>query len=149
MIAVAPDAIDPAALLAQFSSAAKGAGAIVSFSGIVRADHGVDGLWLDHHEALTLAAFRELAGEARGRFAVAELAIVHRVGAVAVGEPILFVAAAAEHRRSALDAVDFLMDRLKSQVPLWKREQRGDEAAWIEPRAQDHRDAARWGYEGD
>jgi molybdopterin synthase catalytic subunit len=144
MIALAPDPIDPAALLAEFTREAPGAGAIASFSGLVRPDGGVRELWLDHHPRLTPAAFEALAAEARARFAIAAVAIVHRVGAVATGQPIVFVAVAALHRRAAFDAVDFVMDRLKSKVPLWKQERRNGDTRWIEPRAQDHSDAARW-----
>jgi len=144
MIALAPDPIDPPALLGAFTRGAGGAGAVVSFSGIVRRDDGVTALWLDHHEGLTSAAFETLAGSARDRFGLADVAIVHRVGSVAPGDPIVFVAAAAHHRRAAFDAVDFVMDRLKTDVPLWKCETRGQDRTWIEARAQDHADAARW-----
>ena len=144
MIVLAPDPIDPPALLAAFTRAASGAGAIVSFSGIVRPDGGVSGLWLDHHEQLTLAAIEDVAGFARERFGLADIAVVHRVGSVAAREPILFVAAAASHRRAAFDAVDFVMDRLKTAVPLWKCERRGQDRKWVEARPQDHADVARW-----
>jgi molybdopterin synthase catalytic subunit len=144
MIAIAPGPIDPPALLADFTRAAGGAGAIVSFSGFVRTDGGVTGLWLDHHERLTLAAIEDVAGFARERFGLADIAVVHRVGSVAAREPILFVAAAASHRRAAFDAVDFVMDRLKTAVPLWKCERRGQDRKWVEARPQDHADAARW-----
>ena len=144
MIALAPDSIDPAALVADFTQSATGAGAIVSFSGIVRHDGRVRELWLDHHERLTLAAFEAIESEARHRFALTDLAIVHRIGSVAAGEPIVFAAAAATHRRAAFDAVDFVMDRLKTGVPLWKRETRSDGSHWIEARPQDHSDATRW-----
>ena len=144
MIVLAPDPVDPPALLAAFTRAASGAGAIVSFSGIVRPDGGVTGLWLDHHEQLTLAAMEEVAAIARERFGLAQIAVVHRVGSVAAREPILFVAAAASHRRAAFDAVDFVMDRLKTAVPLWKCERRGQDRKWVEARPQDHADAARW-----
>lgn len=144
MIALSPDPIDPAVLLADFSRDASAAGAIVSFSGIVRPDGGVIRLWLDHHEALTLAAVEALQREAIDRFALLDLAIVHRVGAVPAGAPIVFVAAAAAHRRAAFDAVDCIMDRLKTDIPLWKCEVRDDGTRWIDARPQDHRDAARW-----
>jgi molybdopterin synthase catalytic subunit len=75
--------------------------------------------------------------------------IVHRIGSLSVGDPIVFVAAAATHRRAAFDAVDFVMDRLKTSVPLWKRETRGDGDHWIEARGQDHGDAARWDHAHD
>ncbi len=147
MIVLAPDAIDPAVLLADFARAAADAGAIVSFTGVVRSRYGdqaVTSLWLDHHEQLTRAAFAAIDHAARQRFAIDALAIVHRVGSVAPGEPIIFVAAAARHRRAAFDAVDFAMDRLKTDVPLWKCETRGDDRIWIEARPEDHADAARW-----
>lgn len=144
MIALAPGPIDPPALLADFTRAAGGAGAIVSFSGIVRADDAVTELWLDHHETLTVSAVEALAAIARDRFGLGGVAIVHRVGSVAPGEPIVFAAAAASHRRAAFDAVDFVMDRLKTAVPLWKCESRGPARTWVEARPQDHADAARW-----
>jgi molybdopterin synthase catalytic subunit len=144
MIELAPDPIDPPALLAAFARAAVGAGAIVSFSGIVRPDDGVTSLWLDHHERLTLTAIEEVAAVARQRFGLLDLAIVHRIGLLGPGDPIVFVAAAASHRRAAFDAVDFAMDRLKTAVPLWKCETRGQDKRWIEARSHDHADAARW-----
>ena len=147
MIALSPDPIDPARLLAEFIAASEGAGAIASFTGLVRNAHDgarVEGLWLDHHERITAEAMVEIGEAARARFALTALAIVHRVGAVGPGEPIVFVAAAAAHRRAAFDAVDYMMDRLKTDAPLWKRETRGDGEHWIEARADDHRDRARW-----
>ena len=144
---LAPDAIDPAALLAAFVAEAAGAGAIASFTGLVRNTHEgsrVDALWLDYHERISEQAIADLGAAARSRFDLAALAIVHRVGKVSAGEPIVFVAAAAPHRRAAFDAVDYMMDRLKTDAPLWKRETRSDGDHWIEARADDHRDRARW-----
>lgn len=147
MIALSAEAIDPALLLAEFTRGVGDAGAVVSFSGFVRRDHDVTGLWLDYHELLTLRAIEALGVAMRARFGLSGVAIVHRVGAVGVGEPIVFVAAAATHRRAAFNAVDFAMDQLKSAVPLWKKETRGYDQRWIEARAQDRDDAARWEQE--
>ena len=147
MIALAPDPISPANLLAAFIAGAAGAGAIASFTGLVRDTHdgqSVEALWLDHHERLMTQALADIADAATGRFTLAALAIVHRVGAVAAGEPIVFVAAAAAHRRAAFYAVDYVMDLLKTDAPLWKRETRSDGDHWIEARPDDHRDRARW-----
>ena len=142
MISAAP--IDPAALLAAFTREATGAGAIASFLGLVRSDDGaVSELWLDHHPVLTERVIGEIAAEAESRFG-ASVHITHRVGSVAAGEPIVFVAAATKHRRAAFDAVDYIMDRLKTDAPFWKREARGDTVVWIEAREGDHRDRARW-----
>ncbi|MEO6435228.1 MAG: molybdenum cofactor biosynthesis protein MoaE [Tepidisphaeraceae bacterium] len=147
MIALAPDPIDPAELLAAFIVDAAGAGAIASFTGLVRDTHDgvrVEGLWLDHHQRITAQALDEIGDVATDRFGLSALTIVHRVGAVAAGEPIVFVAAAAAHRRAAFDAVDYIMDRLKTDAPLWKRETRSDGEHWIEARPDDHHDRARW-----
>ena len=141
---ISAEPIDPAALLNAFTHEAAGAGAIASFTGLVRSDDGaVSELWLDHHPTLTERVIGEIAGQAESKFG-ASVHITHRVGSVAVGEPIVFVAAAARHRRAAFDAVDYMMDRLKTDAPLWKREQRGDTAVWIEARDADHDDRARW-----
>jgi molybdopterin synthase catalytic subunit len=147
MIALSSVPIEPAALLAEFTRSAQGSGAIVSFTGLVREDESVSELWLDHHERLTHAAVGALASEVRKRFTLEHLTIVHRIGSLSPGDPILFVAAAATHRRAAFDAVDLAMDQLKTDIPLWKRETRADGVHWIEARAQDHADAARWGRE--
>lgn len=141
------DPIDPAALLDTFTRASTGAGAIVSFTGVVRGGDGVSELWLDHHPGLTEQGIGEVDADARRRFAVDDLSIVHRIGSVAPGEPIVFVAAAATHRRAAFEAVDYAMDRLKTDVPLWKRETRADGTRWIEARPEDQADRARWEIE--
>ena len=137
--------IDPVALLDVFTRGAQGAGAIVSFTGVVRGDDGVRELWLDHHPKLTEASIADIDADTRARFAVDDLLIVHRIGGVGPGEPVVFVAASAKHRRAAFEAVDQAMDRLKTDALLWKRETRDDGIYWIEARAQDHADRARWG----
>ena len=138
------DPIDPAALYETFARSVDGAGAIVSFTGVVRGEGGVRELWLDHHPRLTEQAIGEVATEAKQRFELNALTILHRIGSVAPGEPIVFVAAASRHRRAAFDAVDYMMDRLKTDAPLWKRETGASGARWIEARPEDHADRARW-----
>lgn len=136
--------IDPAALLAAFKRRAEGVGAIVSFTGVVRGEDGVSELWFDHHSTLTEASIAAIAADTRARVAVDDLLIVHRIGGVGAGEAVVFVAAAAGHRRAAFDAVDQAMDRLKTDAILWKRETRPDGTRWVEARDQDHADRARW-----
>lgn len=131
--------------LAGFS--AEGAGAVVSFTGLARGETedgaAVDGLYLDHHPRLTEQSLNDIAASA-ARFDVAAVRIVHRCGAVAPGEAIVFVAAAARHRRAAFEAVDCLMDALKTDAVFWKREDGVDGARWIEPTEGDRADRARW-----
>ena len=147
MIVLSPAPIDPPALLEAFTAGAPGAGGMVSFTGIVRASNDggpVEKLWLDFHERMTAAALKDIGDRARVRFDLIDIMIVHRVGDLAPGEPVVFVAAAAAHRRAAFDAVDYAMDRIKSDAPLWKRETRGGEEHWIEARPSDTIDRARW-----
>ena len=134
--------------LAEFTAGLAGEGAVVSFLGLARArtpsGETVERLVLDHHPRLTLRSLHEIAAAARARFAISSLRIVHRHGAIAPGEAIVFVAAAAEHRRAAFEAADYVMDRLKTDAVLWKREDRPDGAHWIEPGDDDYSARERW-----
>jgi len=135
----------PAQDLADFT--AGGAGAIASFTGLARPTTKdgapVHRLFLDHHSRLTRRSLDEIAASAE-RFGVSAVRIVHRCGEIAPGEAIVFVAAAAPHRRAAFDAVDYLMDRLKTDALFWKREDGVDGSRWIEPTEADRADRARW-----
>lgn len=123
---------------------AGGAGAVATFTGLVRADDGVGTLELEHYPGATEAALRTLAAGATERWSLLSATIVHRVGVMHPGERIVFVGVSAPHRGAALEACAFLIDRLKTDAPFWKRETRGDTAAWVEPRAADDQSAARW-----
>jgi len=147
MISVQAEPLDAADLLAGLTERAAGAGAIASFTGLVRGENDgapVSRLELDHHPRLTEQAVAGIAADAASRFALSEVVIVHRHGPLEPGEAIVFVAAAAPHRRAAFDAVDYMMDRLKTDAPFWKRELRSDGAHWLEPRAADLADRRRW-----
>ncbi len=119
-------------------------GAVASFCGLVRADDGVDQLELEHYPGATEAALDRIAREAVERWSLQAATIVHRVGPMRPGDRIVLVAAAAPHRRDALDACAYLIDRLKTDAPFWKRETRGDEARWVEARESDTNAAERW-----
>lgn len=134
--------------LAGFVAGLDGDGAVVSFTGLARpadADgKAVTGLFLDSYPGMTEASLEAIAGDALARFAVSAVRIVHRSGRIAPGEAIVFAAAAAPHRRAAFEAADYLMDRLKTDAALWKREDGPGGGQWIEPDAGDHAARARW-----
>lgn len=134
--------------LGSFIGALHGGGAVVSFTGIARpadaAGDAVTGLFLDSYPGMTEASLQAIARSALERFPVSGVHVVHRCGRIAPGEPIVFVAAAAPHRRAAFDAVDFLMDLLKTEAVLWKREDGPSGSKWIEPNGGDVADRARW-----
>lgn len=123
---------------------AEGAGAVATFSGIVRADEGVTALELEHYPAMTQAIMQSLAEEAGARWSLLGARVVHRVGKMTPGETVVLVVTIAEHRHAALDACAFLIDTLKTQAPFWKREWRGAAGDWVEPRQNDDRALARW-----
>lgn len=120
-------------------------GAVATFSGHVRADDGVTVLELEHYPGVTERMLRALADEAAARWSLSGATIVHRVGPMHPGDRIVFVGTAAPHRAAALDACAYLIDRLKTDAPFWKREVRGAEARWVDARAGDVAAAARWG----
>jgi len=145
MIALAEAPFDPGALLTEFSQGRSEVGAVATFTGIARAEAGsTTTLELEAYPGFTESEIGRIADEARTRFGLDDFLIRHRVGKIAPGEPIVFVATAARHRRAAFEACDYLMDYLKSRAPFWKKEHGPDGARWIEPRAQDHADIARW-----
>lgn len=146
MIRLTDQPFDPGALLSAFSQDRLETGAIASFTGIARAEQGeTDVLELEAYPGFTEAQIGKIADQARERFALDDLTILHRVGKIAPGEPIVFVATAASHRRAAFEACDFLMDYLKSKAPFWKKAHGPTGERWIEPTAQDHLDRERWG----
>ncbi|WP_066798901.1 molybdenum cofactor biosynthesis protein MoaE [Sphingomonas soli] len=122
----------------------RGAGAVATFTGVVRGEGGVTALELEHYPGMTEAVLCDLAEAATERWGLLGVTIVHRVGRMTPGERIVFVGTAAGHRREALDACAYLIDRLKTDAPFWKREQRGDAAAWVEARESDSAAAGRW-----
>lgn len=134
----------PGTLIGPFTQANPGLGGVCTFVGEVRGGGGVEALELSHYEPLTLPGMDALADRAFERFMLMGLLMVHRVGVLRPDEPVVCVSAAALHRRDAIDAVDFCMDHLKSAAWFWKRELRSGVWHWIEPRARDAQDLARW-----
>ncbi len=121
-----------------------GVGAVASFCGHVRADDGVTALELEHYPGMTEAALLRLAEGAVARWALLGVRVIHRVGAMMPGDRIVLVVTAAAHRAAALDACAYLIDRLKTEAPFWKRETRGSERRWVQHRADDTAAAQRW-----
>lgn len=137
-------AFDAGAAMRDFAAAHPQSGGVVSFLGQVRGGDEVEALELQHYAPLTLPGMQALADDVMGRWALDGLMIWHRVGEMAPGDPIVLVVAASRHRRDAFAAADFAMDHLKSESWFWKREKRGGQWAWVEPRDQDYADLARW-----
>jgi|688.fasta_scaffold94121_2 molybdopterin synthase catalytic subunit len=135
--ALVRDPIDTAALLCRVSHAA--AGANVLFVGTTRGITGdvvTRSLDYEAHEPLAEGHLRDLADEAVRSFGLAACAVAHRLGAVPVGEVSVALATSAPHRRAAFAAAEWLMERIKEGVPIWKREEAADGSrTWIHPEA--------------
>jgi molybdopterin synthase catalytic subunit len=126
--------IDAAALLTTVGS--PDAGANVLFTGTTRRRTGVATTdWLDYeaYELLARTELERLRDEAISRFGLTDCGIIHRLGRVAVGETSVAVAVSAAHRREAFAAAEWLLDRLKRQVPIWKREAGPAGMVWVHP----------------
>ncbi|GLS81622.1 molybdenum cofactor biosynthesis protein MoaE [Paracoccus marinus] len=133
---------DAASLLDGFGA---GAGAVVTFSGLVRADDGLVALEIEHYPGMTEAALSDHARNAVERFALTDALVVHRFGRIEVGAAIMMVATAAPHRRAAFEAADFLMDWLKSRAPFWKREIGAEgPRGWVAAKDADEAALTRW-----
>ncbi|WP_397419862.1 molybdenum cofactor biosynthesis protein MoaE [Phenylobacterium sp.] len=146
MIFLSEDPFDPGALLTAFAKGRSETGAVATFTGLARAEAGkTDVLELEAYPGFTESEIGKIAEQARARWPLHDIEIRHRVGRIGPGEPIVFVAVAAGHRRAAFEACDFLMDYLKSRAPFWKKEHGPAGERWVEPTAQDHADRERWG----
>ena len=122
-----------------------GGGAVSSFTGISRDDGGVAAIELEHYPGMTESSLMRLIDEAFARWALLGAAIVHRIGRVAVGEPVVVVGAASRHRADALEATAFLIDRLKTDAPFWKKEHYADgTSVWVDAKSSDDDRSSRW-----
>lgn len=135
MFAVVREPIAMAALAQRVRTDA--CGAVVTFAGVVRErsddERPVNGLSYEAHETMAVAEFERIAGEARERFGPCEIAVVHRVGDLRIGEVAVAVAVASAHRGQAFDACEYVIDELKARAPIWKKEHYTDGGSeWIE-----------------
>lgn len=122
-------------------------GAIVSFVGTVRdVNYGaaVSTLELEHYPGMTERALEAIVTEARARFDVYGIRVVHRVGPLRPTDPIVLVAVTSAHRGDAFDACRFVMDYLKTRAPFWKKERTPSGDRWVDARVGDDEAAARW-----
>lgn len=144
-IRVQTDPFDYGRECADFAARVKGAGAVVTFLGVVRDDGGkLSRMEIEHYPGMTQKALASIADEAIGRWKLTDALIVHRHGPLYPGEVIMMVATAARHRDAAFQAAAFLMDYLKSRAPFWKKEFGADGAAWVAALDADEQALKRW-----
>ena len=135
---------DPGAEIAALNTMAGDVGAIASFMGLVRGDDRMAAMTLDHYPGFAEREISAHVAEARSRWPLLGVRVVHRVGRLTPGERIVFVGVASSHRQAAFAAAEFLMDYLKTRAPFWKLEERVDGATWVEARESDDESVRRW-----
>lgn len=139
---------DAGAEIARLTAGRTDVGAVVTFTGIMRAENegkAIAGMLLEHYPGMTESELARVEGEAHKRWPLQASLIVHRVGALKPGDNIVLVVTASRHRQAAFNAAEFLMDYLKTKAPFWKKEIAGDgQAAWVEARSSDELAADRW-----
>lgn len=144
-IAVQEAPFDVAAETALLTQGRTDIGAVASFIGLCRADDGLAAMVLEHYPAMTERAMARIAAEAEARWPLTGCTLIHRVGRLEPGAPIVLVLTASGHRSAALESCAFLMDWLKTKAPFWKREEfTAGHARWVEARAEDETAATRW-----
>ncbi|MBS0972956.1 molybdopterin synthase catalytic subunit MoaE [Serratia rubidaea] len=131
----------------QWLSASDDDGAVVTFVGKVRSANlgsAVNALTLEHYPGMTEKALAEIVAQARGRWWLGRVVVVHRVGELPAGEEIVLVGVSSGHRESAFLAAEFIMDLLKTRAPFWKREATAQGDRWVATREKDRLAAERW-----
>ncbi|MEI9533135.1 molybdopterin synthase catalytic subunit MoaE [Moellerella wisconsensis] len=122
-------------------------GAVVTFTGKVR-NHNlgdeVSLLTLEHYPGMTEKALNNIVEEARKRWPLQRVSVIHRVGTLALGDEIVFVGVTSSHRSAAFEAAEFIMDFLKTKAPFWKKEKLPTNERWIEAKDSDKQSAERW-----
>jgi molybdopterin synthase catalytic subunit len=151
-IAVQTADIDLTAEYAALRSVSAQVGGIATFLGVMRDINDVGGesaqvntLSLEHYPAMTQASLQAIAEQARKRFDLQAVRVVHRVGTFAPTDAIVWVGVAASHRHAAFEGCAYVMDYLKTQAPFWKKESTPQGERWVDARDSDTQAQQRWG----
>ncbi len=145
-IAVQEEAFDLGAEANAFAAGDDANGAIVTFTGVVRdlASGDLDVMEIEHYPGMTQRALTKIAEEAKERWSLGDVLVIHRHGRLAPGDRIMMVATAAPHRKDAFEAAEYLMDYLKSRAPFWKKEITNSGAEWVAAKDEDEDALTRW-----
>jgi len=139
---------DAAAEVEKLTRGRTNIGAVVTFTGLCRADENgepIAALTLEHYPGMAEAEIARHVEEARERWPLLGAAVIHRYGRILPGEPIVLVVTASSHRQAAFAAASFLMDYLKTRAPFWKQVEKLTGVSWVEAKEIDDAAAARWG----
>jgi molybdopterin synthase catalytic subunit len=135
---------DVAAETALLTRGRTDAGAVVTFTGICRADGAMAAMTLEHYPGMAEAEIARHVAEAEARWRLLGVTVIHRHGRLVPGDNIVLILTAASHRGDAFAAAEFLMDYLKTRAPFWKKEERADGSDWVDATSSDDSAADRW-----
>ena len=122
-------------------------GAVVVFVGLVREfshDKQIKSMFLEHYPAMTEQALQAIVAEARNKWPLGQVSLIHRIGYLAANEQIVMVGVSSQHRHAAFAAAEFIMDYLKIRAPFWKKEMTNAGDFWVAAKASDKDAAAKW-----
>ncbi|MFT6269806.1 MAG: molybdopterin synthase catalytic subunit [Alphaproteobacteria bacterium] len=122
-------------------------GAIVTFTGLVRdfnVDGSVSGMLIEHYPGMTEKSLSDIVSQAKQRWDLGYVRLIHRVGVIAPCEQIVFVGVSSKHRKNAFEACQFIMDYLKTNAPFWKKEDTANGMEWVKAKESDEKAATRW-----
>ena len=146
-IRVQAEPFDTGSEIARLHEDAPGVGAVASFLGVVRNENDErsgGSMLLEHYPGMTERAIEHIVRDARSRWPLAAVTVIHRVGPLSPGDPIVLVAAASSHRGDAFEACEFIMDFLKTKAPFWKKESTSGGERWVGNRGSDLEALERW-----
>jgi molybdopterin synthase catalytic subunit len=146
-VSVQEEDFDAGAEITALSRGCPEVGAVATFIGLVRTARdgsGVQAMTLEHYPGMTEKALEDIVADARGRWRLERVRVIHRVGRLEPGDQIVFVGVAGAHRGEAFAACEFIMDYLKTRAPFWKREETPQGVRWVEARESDDDAAVRW-----
>ena len=146
VVKILDTAFDPATILSELTSVDSEHGALVTFTGMVRdlVESPVNAMFLEHYPGMTEQSLQAIIDTARQRWTLGQVTIIHRVGMLYPGDPIVFIGVSSRHRRETFDACQFIMDYLKKDAPFWKKEYTPEGEHWVEAKTSDCEAAKRW-----
>ena len=147
VVTIQAEAFDIGAVIREVCAHNPKIGAVASFTGIMRdlnEGEAVAQMTLEHYPGMTERAIEEIVEQARQRWKLMGVRVIHRIGELAPTDPIVLVVTASSHRGDAFAACEFIMDYLKTRAPFWKKESTGEGERWVESRESDHQSADRW-----
>ncbi len=144
MISVQREDFDPGREIAALSGQTGQSGAVATFIGLVRGDNELDAMTLEHYPGMTERQLSAIEAQARDRWPLDDVRVIHRYGRLMPGERIVFVGVTSSHRDAAFAACEFLMDWLKTKAPFWKMEETAQGPRWVDAKDSDDLRAARW-----